>query len=495
MKFYVPIQRSGREGFSLIEMMIAIVILGLGLTMVATMFPVAWDRARQLSEHTTEQTVTAGVAATVESTLRPGGMREAEAWDVTARICSTNAEAARIGTAGLAGDLIFDPNIYHTPGLLPGDLPKAILNDWPKTRIASDTRVHALHLENLLAEPTGKPPETVEERPWLLEQVGTKWLNNPTYPGGGFPRQLACGFLESSFLTPRFPVNMRVHPPLEALAEATQPRGPVLRDLWLRRAERRRFAWGVLHRLREYVGPTPDDFGTLSAADLAAKAASGWGSPRALDMYYVTLRRPNETNRYALQDPSTAPSPHLLSVTPARIESQPSEMDVLLPVAWRVQVELPGTLVTRENANGIPTEIRVPPEGAPEEMVDMMIGMFPKATRFVDEITGRVYQVVSTELNEGATQAILRLDQEITLEDIDLPMIAAGGGPPECPGCKPVTPTDPVADPEELLRTVWVYPPPVDRAQGSSGTGVVFKGRTPVSNIEVRTVTLTPGQS
>ncbi len=503
------IKLSRRAGFSLIEMMIAIVILGLGLTMVATMFPVAWDRARQLSEYTTEVAVTAGVSASVESTVRPGGMRDAGAWNAAARTCGPSNGVSRIGTAGLAGDLIFDPNIYYTPGLIAKNLPGAILNDWQTNGEASDTRVHALHLENLLADSTKAPPETANEDPWLLEQVPTKWLG-VNYPVG-LPRQLACGFEESSFLTPRFPVNMRVYPPLDAPPDAAQldPMSKQRRKKWLERMERRRFAWAVLHRLREYVGPSQDHFDILANVapadadsaneDLAAMAAAGWGSPRVFDMYYVTLRRPNATNRYALQDPTAAPDPYNLTTIPTQIGALPLEKDVLFPVAWRVQIELPKSdeLNSRSDQTGmreptgIPTSVRVPPKDAPEAMVDMMIGMFPKATRFVDEINGRVYRVVSTELSSDGGQAILTLDREIVLEDIDLPELSSGGSP-ECPGCSALDPLNPQADKEELLRTVWVYPPPVDRAQSPSATDVVFKGRTPVSAIDVRTVTLTP---
>ncbi len=45
--FLAPSARPRRvTAFSLMELMIGIVILGLGLVMVATMFPVAWTRAR-----------------------------------------------------------------------------------------------------------------------------------------------------------------------------------------------------------------------------------------------------------------------------------------------------------------------------------------------------------------------------------------------------------------------------------------------------------------
>ena len=50
-------RRKARSAFSLAELMIAIVILGLGLLMVAGMFPVGWIKARELAEYTTSQSI------------------------------------------------------------------------------------------------------------------------------------------------------------------------------------------------------------------------------------------------------------------------------------------------------------------------------------------------------------------------------------------------------------------------------------------------------
>ena len=52
------------------EMMIAIIILGLGLLMVATMFPVAWTRARDLAEFTNHNTASQAAQTTVQMLCR-----------------------------------------------------------------------------------------------------------------------------------------------------------------------------------------------------------------------------------------------------------------------------------------------------------------------------------------------------------------------------------------------------------------------------------------
>ena len=103
--------------FSLIEMMIAIVILGLGLVMVATMFPIALGRARTLSEFT-RQTAIANAAETTIGML-------------------AQVDGLTLNAATFAGDLVYDappppPNL-NSVGLM----------------ARSDTRVHLLHMENL----------------------------------------------------------------------------------------------------------------------------------------------------------------------------------------------------------------------------------------------------------------------------------------------------------------------------------------------------------
>jgi len=61
--------RSMHAGFSLVEIMIAIAILGFGLVMMATMFPIAWQRARNLSEFTSQNAATESAHTTLKMLL------------------------------------------------------------------------------------------------------------------------------------------------------------------------------------------------------------------------------------------------------------------------------------------------------------------------------------------------------------------------------------------------------------------------------------------
>ncbi len=275
-------------------------------------------------------------------------------------------------------------------------------------------------------------------------------------------------------------------------------------SLWEQALDTRRFCWGVLHRLRGYVGPKwvcqPGGGFPIPACppaqpcchvDLAEEAIA---QSRSFDFYFVTLRRANPTNRYAVQDPGDraqfVPDPCSFPKT-TLIVPQPkgAAEDVMLPTPWRVQVQLPGTISSKALANGIPTEITVPPQavtGITDPAKYMWVSMFPTGTQFVDELTGAVYRVASRRVSGDNLSATLTLDKEITIEDVDLEL-----DDPRCASCFPF---DPAAhnfpDPEELLRTVWVYPPPI--ATRTTDPYVLFDGNPPVVSIDVRTLSLSP---
>ncbi len=152
--------------------------------------------------------------------------------------------------------------------------------------------------------------------------------------------------------------------------------------------------------------------------------------------------------------------------------------DVALPVAWRVQVEFPG-MIFGVPATGVPTEVQVPPTGASASDIEklMLGGMFPAGTQFVDEITGRTYQVTRRRTN-ASNFALLTLDREVLPQDID------DSDLDQFPGASGVV------DPHETLRTVWVFPPPI--AERTDPTTVVFDDSTPVVGIDVRTISMSP---
>ncbi|MEK6797355.1 MAG: prepilin-type N-terminal cleavage/methylation domain-containing protein [Planctomycetota bacterium] len=460
-------QHLARPAFSLVEMMIAIVILGLGMVMVATMFPIAWTRARQLGEHTAERSVSAGLGVIVESLVEPSSV---------AYFPLENRD--RVVAAGLAGDLIFDPSLASMPIAF------------------SDTRVHALHLENILVEAAVETP--VPEDSWKIEQI-------PYFFDPDVEDDLKKSLKTRSLFDPRVRFEQRVHPPMPPSYDSADPDTVTARNEQL---SRRRFAWAVLHRLTQPVGPDPNVLHAklLTAksqqekeqirADAREQSIAGMGSSRILDVYYVTLRRPGPTDRFTRQDVSSQNLPDPLNrehvATP---KAEDRQFDVQFPIAWRMQIQLPAIMASRAELQkpaaqqiaeklptGIPTEATIPPQGITGAEALMFLQIFRDGTRFIDEVNGQVYRVVRQRITDAAgEQAALTLDREIVVEDVD---------DSTSKGLKTSFYADGIIQTEERMRTVWVFPPSVDRSAG--GAAPLFAGAPPVVDIDVRTLALAP---
>lgn len=436
-----------RTAFSLVELMMAIVILGLGLVMVATMFPVAWGRARDLGEFTQQRSITPVADNMARTLLHSPGPFVPTAPDV-------------IGIS-FAGDLIYSTQLNAA---------LANVANWP-----SDTWVHALNMENIRVE----DPAFVAEDPWLLERALN--LNDP-----GF--NIDPNVIETSYWNPQIRAYQRLHPPLPQRRNISEnfplrnfPADVTAAfseddDNWDNRVASRRFVWAIFHQQKRPLVATAQDAASV----------------RVFDMFYVTLRRPQPTNRYARQnnDPANLPNPYDITIPPIVPEAMGPDQDVMFPVAWRVQVEFPATLVPQfiggvNTATNIPTVVQVPPEGfsGSESAKRMLVTMFPSGTQFIDEITGQVYRVTRVRVLEPlGDKTFLTLDREVFFEDLNLVQ-----NDPRCAGvCAPN-----VLEMEERVRTVWVYPPPVQEREAGD-TYPVFSGSTPVVNIEVQTMTVTP---
>lgn len=429
-----PIPRIRTRAFSLLEMMIAIVILGLGLIMVATIFPVAWQRARTLTEFTTQQTIAAGAHTVVESLAR--------------------VSSPATGASSFMGDLVYEPGgptIQACPGL---------------PNYASDTLVHAFNVENLLVE--GRRP--VSENIWL-RQIPDPALRAALDPIDG--DLVGEPHYEDSYFRKRLRFHQRIHPPLDPVPAVDAPPAELTR--WDADLSTRRFGWSVLHRLRDRVDVDKPS------------------STRSIDMYYVTVRRSQSTKRYAQQDPASAPDPCDLEKPPAQPRAQPADLDFMFPVPWRVQVEFPPTLVPKtdpatgaSNATGIPTEIVVPPQAVADTNTGiMLVQMFPRGAQFVDEITGQIFRVVKRRIaGDEDEKATLTLDREVFVDDIDLPL-----NDPRCETC-----IENLADVWERVRTVWVFPPPVQDDDSSAAGPRLFDGSQPVVGIDMYTIHIAPTQ-
>ena len=217
------------------------------------------------------------------------------------------------------------------------------------------------------------------------------------------------------------------------------------------------------------------------------------GEPEKFGTQVSELRQPTPDQAATSPAPAATPDPFDLRGGPVTPRALGPAEDVVLPVAWRVQVQFPTRLQKRSAATGIPTEIEVPPPGigGGDAVEAMVVEMFPAGARFIDEIGGQVFRVANRRVTgANGDQAFLTLDREGVVEDLDVSLAVEGDGFSNyrCPSC-----TDGVADAAELLRTVWVFPPPVEPGRANSAP-LTFAGGQPVVDIDVRTLTVTPAE-
>ena len=413
-------QFSIRPGFSLAELMIAIVILGIGLLIVAGMFPVAWTKARDLSEFTTSTSCTEAAETTVK---------------LLTRVANVNDPGSKI---------------MHPKGFVPSfwgdDSGKKRMDQRPKH---VEPWVHALHLTNYdvnTAWPTGTPgaPPTVGD---FVDSTGSSID----------PYDLGTAFF-NDFAPPGIQVAIqdRVYPPLPPPPSAGATFAADAAR-WKTMLNQRRYCWAVLHKM-DY-----DAEAHLTPYLPSKPVPPTRSSVRSFTMYYVTLRRGQDSNRYARQDPAKVPA-HVnaynmnLQNAPTAPGALDAAEDVMWPVPWRVDIEIRDP--SPPGLTGLPGEAYTNDR--------LVTEMLPRGAYMVDERSGMVYKVAKREVDPAnPDQAVLTLDQPIPLlEDED---------------------RDGNFD-HELIRTVWVFPPAIER----DGSEVFFTGAQPVAGIEVRTMVFAP---
>ncbi len=349
----------------MIEMMVAIVILGLGLLMAATMFPVGWTRARDLAEFTTETSTAENAATTVRL------------------LCDVS-------------------NPLATPPVL-----TSFLGDFQPTVVAQvppDPFVHVLHIENALADRSALPDpadfiidewylhdtDDFTERGQAIESPNLDWALSDWWQAyeSGSP----------SVLPPMAQIafHERVVPPLPPLP----PPGDPERERWEELLNSRRFAWAVLHRIGNLV----------SIQDPAV-------DPRSMTLYLVTLRRTQLNNRFARQNPA--------GTTTAPLALGPEE-DMVFPVPWLINLEVlgawdSGTGEALEGLTGLPSEA-VANSGATDDG-RLIARMLQTDSVLIDRLTGSVYTVTNHRFTgDGENldkEATVTLDREITVRDVD----------------------------------------------------------------------------
>lgn len=363
-----------RRGFSLIELMIAIVVLGLGMIMAASMFPVGWARARQLNEYTVQQ----NLADNVEAWLRLSGQAAGRTFD----------------GAMFAGDLIWTGSDCQY--------------------IQSDTRVHALNAQNI---GFGGGQDTLvfaDEDPWELEFATD--ITDPDDDAANRRR----------YVTPQLPIGGRMYPPIRARKDADFATPD---EDWDDAFADRRYCAAVFHRLRRDPGPVGNN------AERCRLAVQDAEKVRSFDIYTVILRRAQSTHRFARQEtvPANLPDPFNRAVL-RPVRAKRSSDDRLLPTPWRVQLEFPNDLPVDDpgaapefRRTGTPTQVRVI---APTEADEFVFDMFQDGTQVIDEVNGLIYTINERRIvDDGAStrEAVLTLDRELVVGDIDDGAAGNGG--------------------------------------------------------------------
>jgi len=428
----------------MIEMMVAIVILGLGMLMAATMFPVGWLRARELAEFTTETSAAESAATTVR---------------LLTNVADANAPANTVSTS-FVGD--FDSAVAEL--VLP---------------VPADTDVHVLHIENMLSEAGITWPELVRSSADLangnlalpgemltVDQRLDNWVAAINAPPLLSPTPLI-----HSVLNPEIAFHERIVPPLPRRPLTTDVPPPTLDQLsqWNSMLRARRFAWAVLYKFDE---PLP---ATATAT-------------RNMTFYYVTLRRTRELQRFARQDPVNATTQPTALLPPE---------DMLFPVPWLVNVQLLGTWETTTGPNqGDP----LPPTGLGSQAAAnptanangrLIAQMLQPGSVLIDRLNGNIYTVREHRFTGDGDnfdhQATMTLDREVSVADVD--------SDPDGPG--PVPPNG-IADlaaqgGTEDTRDFWVFPPSVLGDPNTRAGGyVTFEGQQPVVGVETRQAYLSP---
>ncbi|MCP4591150.1 MAG: prepilin-type N-terminal cleavage/methylation domain-containing protein [bacterium] len=464
------------SAFSLAELMIAIAILGLGLLVVASMFPIAWSKARDLSQHTAATAVAEAAAITFEQLARVDGASEC------------------LNYTSFAGDYVVETKAI----IIPTGLPHSSFNKVPvDAKAPSDTYVHPLSMENALMDvpPSGGVSPVITEGTWLLMDGSRSGSDDLYWLDVHMDLGTVCGGEGTRgdilwYDQPQVLFHQRVHPAL-----APYPVGgsdPELQE-WQDRLETRRYAWAVFHRLNEPIlHPTPPATSAQHARFIRERRAAA-RTPRQFTLYYVTLRR-NPGQRFCRQDEDAAATSGSNIALPHTVGNL---NDVMFPTPWLVPLVVPqvvgGSRALNYRDNTLSTQKDVVPRGLPTEVLveaDLNAGddireFFPPGTWFIDSVNGETYRVTKRRLSDAGfgdsrfvgnmtspVEALLTLDREIFVDDLFDPGVSIDPPYNQVPGTVPVA-----------SRRVWVFPPAIERVDSTTW---LVQGASPVADVNTR---------
>jgi hypothetical protein len=449
--------------------MIAIVILGLGLLIVASMFPIAWMRARDHVEFSEVRVATDSAETLVK---------------LKARVARFNPEVgANCTVVGGMGPLCFDATSFL------GDIGVYPLYD--ERLDGSDRRVHPINMYNMLVDASGYDGARTSVQPFnapLFDLSNEVFVQENTW-------RLERGYdLEANYPPPAVLFEDRLLPPLPVKLnpdlsinqnDLADPQMNAILGEWYAQLRTRRFGWAVLARMNNgdgnWIDPAAAHVGEKEAADITytiynesgqrVPHSEAFDDPRVFTTYYVTLRRTQATFRFPQQDGDSSVRPPIPpNGNAVEVRALGAEFDTVLPTPWRVQIWVPSPSAT---VTGVPSDVEANPPSPSSASTSVIVTQFlPRGAYMIDEENGQVYQVARQKLTNNDQSAILTLDKEITVADIS----PIGG---------------PYVKDRDNLRTVWVFPPPVEADRGPNGA-LIIAGTQPVVGIEIRPLVMTP---
>jgi type II secretory pathway pseudopilin PulG len=347
--------RTTRRAFTMAEMMVAAVILAGGLIMVATLYPVAWSRARTVAE-ASKATAAINAADTAVNKL----------------------VQLRGGGAGLLlGEFSGIDIIDNLTGLAPPDG----IDDF------ADGNVHVLNMENALFLSSWS---TIPE--WALPTTATAL--DPAWPNNG------AAFLN---IPAQIAFHERVFPPLSPRPIGGSFEGDLLQEQWDSVLADRRFAWSVLYQF----DPAPTsgfEERTLNIYYATVRLGEqGSRYPRQhIDSATAADTYPNPRAINSDQD-VRLPVPWLVDI---EVTVNADAMGLPLPKSG---------IPSQANIGAAANAFAPINFGNNTFLVDL----FTPGNQVIDYRSGQIYRIIDSSVLTDDAGATLTLDRELQVSDVD----------------------------------------------------------------------------
>jgi prepilin-type N-terminal cleavage/methylation domain-containing protein len=413
-----------QPAFSLLEIMIAIMILGVGLVMVATVFPVGLDIARQTLQMNISQAVADSAMATLR--LKVPGQTDLDGYPVSVWAGVYVPDVARTDADA---DIDANDQIVLTPTYLPPGMGALYLNWTPAWSGPSSLRAFS-ERSGWTADTTWDPVSNV---PRPISSYGDAFVvpyQNlpPQYAGMAvFPTILPPTFWGHRAALPRVHLLDQVYPPVPLYKDdaAGQPVGrnwmtEILPDL-----ARRRYSWIAIHHR---ISPEP--------------------AIRDLLVTILITHRSDLTARFARQLDESASQVFSYTGDPADVQALKTpkvgapNQDMLFPQAWLVLLN------------------QVNPDAGDVVCTQQVARLLPAGSSFVVARTAGA-------LIGGTAHEVLDATYNQTIADSH-----------DSPTARLRIAKGPGVLVNNLL--VWVVPPAYDRASGT------FRAKSPVAGVALR---------